>query len=125
VVPGFLAQTGINGNPLVTAAWQNARMKDEPVVQGNMRGFVSFAKPSRPDSRGTQFFINFADNSALLDALGFAAFGEVVSGMETVDNIYSGDLEKPEQIRINREGNDYLLKQFPNLDFIQKAIIGK
>src|SRR5262245_50738473 len=76
VLPGFMAQVGINGNPAVTSAWRNIKIKDEPVKEGNKRGSVAFAKPAFPaNSRGTQFFINFVDNSQALDPQGFSAFG--------------------------------------------------
>src|SRR5437667_1361833 len=65
VVPGFMVQFGINGNPAIQGNWENANIPDEPVKQGNIRGFISFAKSSAPNSRTTQVFINFKDNSAL------------------------------------------------------------
>jgi peptidyl-prolyl cis-trans isomerase A (cyclophilin A) len=122
VIRGFMAQVGINGNPRVTSAWRNSQFKDEPVKQGNRRGYVSFAKPAAKNARTTQFFINFADN-AELDRQGFSAFGRVISGMDVVDKIYSGDRDKPNAAKIQSEGNAYLLKEFPKLDYIQKATI--
>jgi peptidyl-prolyl cis-trans isomerase A (cyclophilin A) len=122
VIRGFVAQVGLNGNPRVTSAWRNSQFKDEPVRQGNRRGFVSFAKPAAPNARTTQFFINLADNSAL-DQDGFSAFGRVISGMDVVDRIYSGDRDRPVAARIQSEGNAYLVSEFPKLDFIQKATI--
>ena len=122
VISGFMAQVGINGNPRVSSAWRNSQFKDEPVKQGNRRGYVSFAKPSARNARTTQFFINLADNAAL-DRQGFSAFGRVISGMEVVDKLYSGYGERPSQAKITEEGNAYLVKDFPRLDFIQKATI--
>jgi hypothetical protein len=43
--------------------------------------------------------------------------------MENVDMIYAGDLENPEQSRITAEGNAYLEKEFPHLDYIKSARI--
>src|SRR4030095_6566565 len=83
VVPDFMVQFGINGDPKTMAPWRDARIKDDPVRQSNKRGFVTYAT-SGPDSRTTQVFINFADNSAL-DRQGFSAFGQVTSGMNVVD----------------------------------------
>ncbi len=92
-------------------------------MKSNTRGFVSFAKESLPDTRITQIFINYGDNS-YLDEQGFAPFGQVVSGMEIVDKIFSYPREgEPDQRRILREGNDYLVKEFPKLDFVKKASI--
>jgi len=124
VVPGFMVQFGINGNPAIQGNWENANIPDEPVKQGNTRGFISFAKSSAPNSRTTQVFINFKDNSAL-NRQGFAPFGKVTSGMEVVDKIYSAYGQRPDQGRIQAEGNAYLTKNFPKLDYIKKATIEK
>jgi peptidyl-prolyl cis-trans isomerase A (cyclophilin A) len=120
-----MVQFGINGNPAVTSAWRNTQIKDDPVKQGNKRGYVSFAALPTPNSRTTQVFINYADNSKDLDSQRFAAFGQVISGMDVVDKIYSRDGQKPNPGRIQSEGNAYLVKEFPKLDFIQKATIVK
>jgi peptidyl-prolyl cis-trans isomerase A (cyclophilin A) len=125
VVPSFMVQFGINGDPAVTAKWSDptARIKDSPVKQGNLRGYVSFAKPGARDARTTQLFINFGDNTGSLDPQGFSAFGKVTSGMEIVDKIYSGYGEQPRQELITSQGNAYLEKSFPKLDYIKKATI--
>jgi peptidyl-prolyl cis-trans isomerase A (cyclophilin A) len=128
VIPGFMAQFGISGDPKVAALWKDATIQDDPVVESNTRGRVTFAKTQFPNSRSTQFFINFGDNSNL-DNHGFAPFGEVVEGMDVVDAIYSGYGEGaprgqgPDQSRIQAEGNTYLKANFPNLDYIKKASI--
>ena len=88
VIKGFMAQFGIHGDPKVSAAWRPARIKDEPVKEGNKRGRITFAMGG-PDTRTTQLFISFKDNSRL-DGMGFPSFGEVVSGMSVVDTIYDG-----------------------------------
>jgi len=130
VLDGFMAQIGINGNPAVQGAWRNATIKDDAVKESNKRGFVTFAKSSAPNSRSTQIFINYRDNSSL-DRQGFAPFGEVTTGMEIVDKLYSGYGEGapggrgPEQGKIQMEGNEYLNKSFPKLDYIKKATIEK
>jgi len=129
VISGFMVQFGINGDPAVSAPWRNATMKDDPVRQSNKRGYITFATAG-PDSRTSQVFINFADNSRL-DGQGFAPFGQVTSGMNIVDALHSGYGEGapsgrgPEQGRIQREGNAYLKKDFPNLDYVKKATIEK
>lgn len=74
VIPGFMAQIGINGDPAVSAEWRSKTIADEPVLKSNLRGYVSFAKTGAPNSRTTQFFINYGDNSRL-DGMGFAPFG--------------------------------------------------
>jgi cyclophilin family peptidyl-prolyl cis-trans isomerase len=129
VISGFMVQFGINGDPKVSAPWRSARIKDDPVKQSNKRGTVTFAT-SGPDSRTSQVFINFADNSGL-DSQGFAPFGQVTTGMNVVDALYSGYGEGgprgrgPDQGRIQGEGNAYLTKDFPNLDYVKKATIEK
>jgi peptidyl-prolyl cis-trans isomerase A (cyclophilin A) len=123
VLDGFMAQFGLNGNPAVTAIWRRQQLKDDAVKQSNRRGYVSFATAG-PNTRTTQVFINFVDNSGL-DKQGFAPFGEVVEGMNVVDNLYSGYGRNnvPDQGRITTEGNAYLTKEYPRLDYIKSATI--
>ena len=129
VISGFMVQFGINGNPQVSTPWRNAQIKDDPVKQSNKRGFITFAT-SGPNSRTTQVFINFGDNSRL-DGSGFASFGQVSSGMNVVDQLYADYGEGapqgrgPNQGRMQSEGNAYLTKDFPNLDFVRKATISQ
>lgn len=127
VVDGFMAQLGIHGDPRVSEAWAGARIYDDPVVGSNQRGTISFAMAG-PNTRTTQVFINFVDNSRL-DGGGFAPFGRVVEGMAVVDELYSGYGEGaprgrgPEQARIRAEGNAYLERDFPELDYVRRAVI--
>ena len=127
VVSNFMVQFGINGDPAVSAPWRSAAIKDDPVKQSNRRGFTTFAT-SGPDSRTTQVFINFKDNDRL-DGMGFSPFGQVASGMNVVDALFSDYGEGaprgagPDQGRIQAEGNTYLNKSFPKLDYIKKATI--
>ena len=129
VIDNFMVQFGIHGNPTIAKAWTSARLQDDPVKQSNRRGFVSFATAG-PNTRTTQVFINFRDNTNL-DKMGFAPFGEVVAGMDVVDRLYSGYGEGapsgkgPDQGRVQAEGNAYLNKEFPRLDFVKAATIGK
>ena len=124
VIGGFMAQVGISGDPALNAKWRENRIPDDPVKGSNTRGTVSFAT-SGPNSRTTQFFINFGDNSRL-DAMGFAPFGKV-KDMAPVDALYDGYGEGaprgrgPAQGRIQAEGNAYLKKDFPKLDYIKSA----
>lgn len=126
VLHGFMAQFGISGIPRVNAAWEPMTIQDDSVRQTNKRGTVTFAKTGQPNSRSTQLFINYADN-ANLDAMGFAPIGEVVDGMAVVDSLYANygegapDGAGPDQGRITAEGNAYLTKDFPRLDFIRRA----
>jgi len=121
IVPNFVVQFGLNGDPAVNAAWEDARIKDDPVLKTNRRGAVTFATAG-PNTRTTQVFINLRAN-AFLDQQGFAPFGQVVEGMEVIDSLYSGYGESPDQGMIRTQGNAYLLKRFPNLDYIRKATL--
>ncbi len=127
VIPGFMAQFGIHGDPHVAAAWRDATIADDPVRQHNSRGAVSFATAG-PGTRTTQLFINYGDNRQL-DGMGFAPFGRVVEGMDVVDRLYGAYGEGaprgrgPDQGRIQVEGNAYLEREFPQLDYVRVASI--
>ncbi len=121
VVPNFMVQFGINGDPDIQRNWMNANIKDDPAgVKSNGRGFITFANRG-PNSRSTQLFINYKSN-AFLDKT-FMPFGEVTSGMTVVDKINAKHGENPDQNQIQNNGNRYLQKAFPDLDFIKKATI--
>jgi len=127
VISGFMVQFGINASPAVNKVWQPAMIKDDPVTQSNKRGYVTFATGG-PNTRTTQVFISFGDNSRL-DAMGFSPFGQVVEGMDVVDKLYAEygegapDGRGPEQGRVQAEGKAYLDKSFPKLDSIKSAVI--
>jgi peptidyl-prolyl cis-trans isomerase A (cyclophilin A) len=123
VIEGFMAQIGMSGDPKITQAWRTVPIKDDPVKQSNIRGFVTFAKTSAPNTRTTQFFINYDDRNAQLDKDGFAPFGRVIKGMETVDALYNKYADTPNQGMIQVNGNAYLQKEFPKLDFVKTATI--
>jgi len=128
VLSGFMAQFGINGDPKISTPWRGAPIQDDPVKQSNVRGYVTYAKSSAPNSRTTQVFINFGNN-ARLDADGFAPFGKVVEGMEIVNSLYAAYGEGapngpgPDQGRVQMEGNAYLNKEFSKLDYVKTAVI--
>jgi peptidyl-prolyl cis-trans isomerase A (cyclophilin A) len=119
VLPGFVAQFGMHGDPDVNRRWGDNTIPDDPVVQSNKRGTIVFATAG-PNTRGNQFFINFADNTSL-DGQGFSPFGRIVEGMGVVDSIYAGYGEAPDQSRVAAEGNAYLKREFPRLDYIKSA----
>ncbi len=126
VVPGFMVQWGINGDPEVQSKWRKAEINDDKVpakdLASNTRGYITFAKSGKPHSRTTQLFINYGDNDRL-DEMGFTPFGQVIQGMEIIDKINSKHRERPDQGAIQQEGNAYLKAEFPDLDFIKKATI--
>jgi len=128
VVYGTVAQFGINGDPKISAVWSRATIPDDPVKQSNRKGYVAFAAGG-PNSRTTQVFINFSDDNVILDGMGFAPFGTVTKGTDVmaVLNYDYGESPPqgrgPDQVRILTEGNAYLQKYFPRLDYIKSAVI--
>jgi peptidyl-prolyl cis-trans isomerase A (cyclophilin A) len=125
VLPGFMAQGGMSPDPAIQRLWGRNNFNDDPVKQSNKRGYVTFAKTGAPNSRSTQFFINFGDNG-FLDAQGFSPFGQVTTGMEIVDKFGSyGKDNVPDQGRLGAEGEAYLAKEYPKLTVIKKATIEK
>ena len=127
VIPGFMAQFGIHGDPKIAEAWHGASIQDDPVKGSNTRGTITFATAG-PNTRTTQLFINLVDNTRL-DGMGFSPFGKVVAGMDVVDKL-NGEYGEgapagmgPNQGRVQMEGNTYLKKDFPNLDYIKSATI--
>jgi cyclophilin family peptidyl-prolyl cis-trans isomerase len=127
VIAGQWAQFGINGDPDIARIWRHRTIPDEPRVQSNVRGTIAYAFRD-PNGRTTQVFINLRDNSATHDKEPFVPFGQVVQGMEVADALYSGYGEKSgggiragRQDPVFAEGNAYLLREFPLLDYIRTA----
>ncbi|HEX4343888.1 MAG TPA: peptidylprolyl isomerase [Verrucomicrobiae bacterium] len=127
VIPGFMCQFGISGDPAVSAKWREANISDDAVKTSNARGAITFATAG-PNTRTTQLFINLVDN-ANLDGMGFSPFGKVTEGMDVVDKL-NGEYGEgapggrgPDQGRVQMQGNEYLKKDFPNLDYIKSASI--
>ena len=119
VVPHFVAQFGLNDKPAINDQWDKKRISDDSVRHTNARGTLVFASEG-PNSRSHQLYINLADNGRL-DQLGFAPIGQVVTGMDVVDSLYSGYGDKPDQQLIQTLGNSYLARVFPKLDYIKTA----
>lgn len=127
VIDGFMVQFGISGYPDVSARWREANLKDDPKKESNKKGMVSFATAG-PNTRTTQVFINFSDNTNL-DGMGFTPIGRVVEGMDVVEKLYKGYGEGqpngmgPDQRKLQTQGTVYLKKEFPELDYVKKATI--
>lgn len=122
VIAGFVAQFGINGIPATNAMWSEQTIADDPVMHSNERGYITFAQSSAPGSRTTQLFVNLVDN-ANLDAMKFAPFAVVTTGMDVVDSLNSEYDEAPKQQLISSQGNAYLETNFPRLDYIESVVI--
>lgn len=128
-IAGFMAQFGIHGDPAVNNTWREASINDDPSAnQSNKAYTLTFAKKGMPNSRSVQFFLNFKDN-AMLDQMGFTPFAEVVEGKDVIDRInteYGEGAPRgngPDQMRVQTEGNAYLKKDFPNLDYIKSVSV--
>ncbi|HEY3287303.1 MAG TPA: peptidylprolyl isomerase [Gemmatimonadaceae bacterium] len=125
VVPNFVVQFGMNGDPAVQRAWKDRRFADDTVKRGNVRGTLSFATGG-PNTRTTQLFINLKNNQRL-DPLGFSVVAQVVAGMGVVDSLYQGYGDGPprgkgpSQDAIAKEGEAYLAREFPKLDKVLTA----
>jgi peptidyl-prolyl cis-trans isomerase A (cyclophilin A) len=126
VIPNFVAQFGISPYPPVNAAWAKATIKDDPVIQKNYRGTLTFAKTSSPDSRTTEIFINFKDNSAL-DSQGFAPFAVIdekgINVAEMFYDQYPDPASAGEQPGMEKGGEKYIASKFTKLDVIQSATL--
>jgi homoserine O-acetyltransferase len=128
VVPGFIAQFGIAGDPAVAQVWKDRAFPDDSLRARNVRGTIAFAMTG-PNTRTTQLFVSLADNSRL-DAQGFSPLGRVVEGMDVVDRIYGGygenaggGMRAGKQARMMTEGNAHLDRDYPMLDRLIRAYV--
>ncbi len=131
VVPNFVAQFGIHNDSILNKAWNDIKIDDEPVVKKNDVMTISFARGGKK-TRTTQIFINLKDNHRL-DALeysgvkGFPVVAQVISGKENIKKFYGeyGDKLGFRQDSINKYGNKFIRKNYPEVDFIKKAYLLK
>jgi len=131
VLPGFIAQFGINGNPSEMSKWRSLNIPDDPVKVSNTRNTVVFATAG-PNTRTTQIFVNTRNQgNGFLDKQGFSPFGEVIEGMDIIDQLYAGYGEGapsgkgPNQGLIQSKGNSYLEAAYPKLSYISSATFAK
>jgi len=123
VVPGFVAQWGYSGDPVLDSIWQNRPLADEPSVSSNERGTISFARAG-PETRSITLFVNLVDNARLDDMMaggvaGYPPLGRIGKGLEVIDGFYAGYQDTPPwQDSIADSGNAYLRRHFPQLDSI-------
>ena len=123
------AQFGISGDPQIATAWRTRTIPDDPRVVSNTRGTVAFAFKD-PNGRTTQAFINLKDNAPTHDAEPFVPFARVIEGMAAADALYAdygeqagGGIRGGKQDRLFAEGNNFLLREFPKLDYIRRASV--
>ncbi|MDA0329193.1 MAG: peptidylprolyl isomerase [Gemmatimonadetes bacterium] len=123
VVDGFVAQWGFSGNPVLDSVWRDHSLPDEPTVSSNVRGVVSFARGG-PETRSYTLFVNLADNVRLDAAesggiVGYPPIGIIREGLGVIDGFYSAYSDRtPSQDSIRMLGNEYLRREYPQLDSI-------
>ena len=127
VVPNFVVQWG-NNDTAVFKKWSPYKLVDEPVIQSNLRGYLSYARSGK-ETRGSTLFINLKDNQRL-DTLkaggvvGYPPFGKVINGMNVVDSLYAGYEGRTMRALDTLQKNPVLfMERFPKLDKINKAYI--
>lgn len=120
VEPAFVAQFGINSKPKMID-WKEKNFKDDPSFFHLGPGTLAFAKAG-PDTNSTQVFINYNDNSPLVQQGNFTAFGKVVKGFESTAKFRqvpaAGDQQR---LWMDTEGFINSLPEKP--DSIIKAVI--
>jgi homoserine O-acetyltransferase len=129
VVPGRWVQFGISGNPRIAELWRHRVIPDDPLIEHNTEGFVAFANTG-PDTRATEVYIDTGDNTRNDKENGFAPFGKVVEGMDTVEKLYGGygehsggGMRAGHQDAMFAGGNAYLDREFPKLDKLIRATV--
>jgi peptidyl-prolyl cis-trans isomerase A (cyclophilin A) len=115
----FVVQFGIAADPAQQVKWKSDVLVDDPVKHTNARGTLTYAM-SGPNTRTTQLFINTRlVGNAYLDKEGFTPFAEIVEGMDVIDRINHEYKEQPNQNKIVKRGNEYLMEEFPRLSYIE------
>jgi homoserine O-acetyltransferase len=129
VVPNYIVQFGLSGDPEVNRAWKDHYLADDPPRSMNRRGTYAFSFKAVPNTRNTQIFINLADNTRN-DAESFTTLGKVVDGMDVVDRLYSGygensgsGMRQGRQGPLETGGNAYVDREYPLLDRIIRVTV--
>jgi peptidyl-prolyl cis-trans isomerase A (cyclophilin A) len=127
--PKTWIQFGISSDPAISTIWRTRTIPDDPRQLSNTRGTVAYAFKD-PNGRTTQMFISLRDNAATHDAEPFVPFARVIDGMDIADALYvehgesaGGGIRGGKQDRLFAEGNAFLLREFPKLDYIKRASI--
>ena len=129
VTADYVAQFG-SSNRVLTSKWMAYPVPDEPVLHSNKRGTMTFARAGK-DNRGSDLFINLADNTKLdttehLGVRGYPPLGEVIHGMEVVEKLFDvyGDDLMQETGRMYSDRNGFM-QAYPGLDYVKKAYLAK
>ena len=95
VIDGFMVQGGGMDMDMVEKESRETIINEADNGRENIPGTLAMARTSEPDSASSQFFINVAENGFLNHSSktpqgwGYAVFGDVVEGMDVVENIKS------------------------------------
>lgn len=127
VQKGYVVQFGISDHPEINRFWEDHPIPDEPVLQSNLQGVISYARDGA-NTRTVQLFINYNDNHKL-DTIeynglrGFPPVARIISGFEAVEQLFGDYGFEPanHQDSVLIYGNAYLKKNFPGLDYILSA----
>lgn len=119
VIPQYIAQFGASAEPKNNDRWDDVKIPDDPRIQSNSRGTLSFAAEA-PNTRSHQLFFNLKDNPKL-DPQNFVPIGRVVDGMAVLDALYDDYGDTPKYRLVATLGNDYLRRMFPKMDYIKTA----
>jgi cyclophilin family peptidyl-prolyl cis-trans isomerase len=121
-----VVQFGYSGDPLRDSVWRSLTIDDDPVVESNSVGRISFARGG-PDTRSFQLFVNRVDNGGpeverfdydtCCDG-GYPPVGEIREGLDAFEAINDEYGEAPPQDSIRFVGNEFLRRAFPRLDSI-------
>ncbi len=128
MLPGKLVQFGLTGDSAVDAGWEARSIPDEPVLTGNVRGRVSFARAGAK-TRSSQIFINLRNNSPRYDTvnaqgvIGYPPIAEVVEGMNVLDSLEGRYGNAPSELQdsISIRGIRWLDAKFPGLDRVVRT----
>ncbi len=128
VVPNFVAQFG-NTDTIVSNQWKKFIVEDEPVIAGNSKGALSFARAGK-NTRDLDLFINLKDNHRLdtinsNEVVGFPSFGKVVNGMNVVESLYDGYAGQTMEDEEIFNSTKLMRERYPKLDRILNAKIIK
>lgn len=110
-------------------SWSKNKIPDEPSIQPNERGTISFARSGK-DSRDHNLFFNIVSNTPRLDTIfynnvkGFPVIGKITTGIAVIDSLYNGYddtvFSKYNTLLSNKKT---FLENFPKLDSIIRVSI--